>query len=369
MKILSTNRMTIKVPGKLMVAGEFAVLVPNHHLAVTAVDRFVYATIADSEDAMLSLEDFELNELYWNYEAGKVSITSTDERLSFVQVAMEITCTYLEEQGVEIDPFELSIRSELDDASGIKYGLGSSAAVVSAVVTAIIAHYTKEELDKDLIFKLAALSHVKTQGSGSGADVAASVYGGVLEYSSFQAEWLKDLYQKAESISEIIAEEWIYLSLKPIKLPETVHFCVGWTGNPASTTKLVDIILKQKMLNSIAFEEFLQNSEKAVHTLLTGMEENNHSLLFAGVKANREALAEIGRQARTSIETPLLTTLCDLAEELGGAGKPSGAGGGDCGIAFMPNESTANRLFKAWEEAGIKPLTIKSSPKGAVVEF
>lgn len=359
--------MTIKVPGKLMVAGEFAVLVPKQHLAVTAVNRFVYATIADAESGQLTLEDFGLRALGWHYHQGKIIIASDDRRLSFVQKAMEITCAYLEEQRVYVDSFELSIHSELDDESGIKYGLGSSAAVVSAVVSAIMARFSNGKLDKDVIFKLAALAHVTTQGSGSGADVAASVYGGVLKYSSFQAEWLKEEYRKADSISELLTKRWTYLELKPIMLPDTVHFCVGWTGKPASTSKLVDIILKQKDKNPIGFNTFLQNSEKAVHKLLTGMEEEDLSQLLSGVKENRLALAEIGRQADVLIETALLTTLGDMAEKFGGAGKPSGAGGGDCGIAFMPTKRQAEELFQAWEHAGIKPLAIKSHPEGAVL--
>lgn len=366
--MLGKGKLTIKVPGKLMVAGEFAVLVPYHHLAVTAVDRFVYAAIEDSPERRLSLEDFGLYHLSWHFDNDELVISSDDKRISFVQEAMRITCTYLKEQGIPIDEFHLSIRSELNDQSGVKYGLGSSAAVVSAVVTAIYARFFNGKLDKDVIFKLAALAHVRTQGNGSGADIAASVYGGVLRYSSFQAEWLLKQYEKAASISELLAVNWKYLSIKPLELPQTVQFCVGWTGSPASTVKLVDMILKLKETNPNAFEQFLQNSERAVHIFFQGMEESSSDLIFQGIKANRQALRDVGIQANAPIETPLLTTLCDLADEFGGAGKPSGAGGGDCGIAFIPGTERAAGLFDIWEKAGVKPLDIKSHPKGAVIE-
>ena len=351
-----------------MVAGEFAVLIPNHHLAVTAVNRFVYATIEDAGQRKLTLEDYQLNNLSWDYANGEVIIQSADERLSFVKEAMEVTCTYLAEAGVEIDDFNLAVRSELDDASGVKYGLGSSAAVVVAVVTAIMVRFTKDEPDKDIIFKLAALAHVNIQGSGSGADIAASVYGGILQYSSFQAEWLLQASKNVSSIHELLEMDWVYLSIKRLTLPATVSFCVGWTGKPASTTQLVSRILELKDDNPQAFEAFLLKSEQAVHTLLTGMEEENQELLFKGVKANREALATVGNKADVSIETALLGTLCDLADALGGAGKPSGAGGGDCGIAFMPSKRQAEQLFASWEKAGIKPLALTSHPEGAAIE-
>lgn len=365
---MSTNKLKIKVPGKLMVAGEFAVLVPHHHLAVTAVDRFVYAMIEDSDERLLSLKDYGLNDLRWHVAEGRISVESTDERLSFVKEAMEVTCRYLHEKGKEIEPFKLSITSELDDRSGVKYGLGSSAAVVVATVTAITARFSDSELDRDVLFKLAALAHVNIQGSGSGADVAASVYGGILQYSSFQADWLLEASKNASSIHELLEIDWVYLSVKRLMLPANVSFCVGWTGKPASTSKLVARILQLQETDPQAFASFLQKSEKAVSTLLKGIEEEDEALLFAGVKANREALAQVGKDADVAIETPLLGSLCDLAEQFGGAGKPSGAGGGDCGIAFMQKESEIDRLYAEWEKAGIKPLAIHTYPEGATVE-
>ena len=38
---LSNSSLEIRVPGKLMIAGEFAVLEPHHHLLAMAIDRFI----------------------------------------------------------------------------------------------------------------------------------------------------------------------------------------------------------------------------------------------------------------------------------------------------------------------------------------
>lgn len=350
-----------------MIAGEFAVLEPHHHLAVMAVDRFVYATLERTERASLTLHDFNLINLEWEYQDEDITIHSDDSRVNFVGSAMSLSYTYLKENAIDLQPFHLSIKSELDDESGIKYGLGSSAAVATSVVTAILKEFLPYEPSPELIFKLAALAHVKTQGNGSGADIAASSFGGLLQYSSFQAEWLRNEYMNRESITDLVEKEWTYYSSKPINMPENVYFCVGWTGKPASTSKLVDKILQLKTDNRQAFDTFLENSDRAVRNFLKGMEDGNIELLLQGVKQNREALATVGNHANTPIETPLLSRLCDLAESLGGAGKPSGAGGGDCGIAFMPSEDKAKELMLAWKEAGIKPLAIQPNVFGATV--
>lgn len=195
--------------------------------------------------------------------------------------------------------------------------------------------------------------------------MAASSYGGFLRYASFQAEWLQQAYAGAATLHELLEKDWPYFSLEPVQLPDDVHVCVGWTGKPASTKRLVDEILKLKTANSEAFQEFLTNSEKAVGDFLAGVQDADIELLLEGIRKNRHALRDVGRAADTAIETPLLETLCDLAESHGGAGKPSGAGGGDCGIAFMPSREQAERLMEAWEAAGIRPLALKPYPYGA----
>src|SRR5690625_7706145 len=96
---------------------------------------------------------------------------------------MEIALTFLQENNVSWHPFSLSIKSELDDEqSGRKYGLGSSAAVTTAAISVILQAFAPTLATKEVIFKLAAITHINIQGSGSGADIAASTYGGVLAY-------------------------------------------------------------------------------------------------------------------------------------------------------------------------------------------
>ncbi len=75
--------------------------------------------------------------------------------------------------------FELSIKSEFSH----QVGLGSSAAVTVATLAAVM-RYADLDTSKDQIFDR-ALRVVRTvqQGRGSGADLAASVFGGIVAYS------------------------------------------------------------------------------------------------------------------------------------------------------------------------------------------
>lgn len=360
------RQMTIKTPGKLMVAGEFAVLEPYHRLVVMAVDRFVYCTIKDHDKNELSLNDFDLTHLHWEYTESGVKFNCTDARIHFVKDAMTTTLTYLQEQSISIRPFSLSIKSELDDKeTGAKYGLGSSAAVVTSVVNAILTMFIGNNPSRKLIFKLAAISHIRTQGNGSGADIAASTYGGVLLYASFQADWLKRELKKETSMTKMVKKDWEFLSIKKIDFPDEVQSCIGWTGSPASTANLVQQISKLKEENRKQYEMFLRKSEHAVNLILSGMKSDDLKEFFEGITENRKALADIGKHAKVEIETEKLYKLSKEAERFGGAGKLSGAGGGDCGIAFLPRHVFCEDLYKAWSDIGIQPLQLNVCRHGS----
>ncbi|MDY5131145.1 hypothetical protein R6G99_06465 [Actinotignum timonense] len=48
-----------------------------------------------------------------------------------------------------------------------------------------------------------------------------------------------------------------------------------------------------------------------------------------------------------------MTHLCDVAAELGGAAKSSGAGGGDCGIALVGSDVDKDAVYRGWRAAVI----------------
>src|SRR5699024_7248514 len=228
------------------------------------------------------------------------------------------------------------------------------------------------------------LAHVITQGNGSGADIAASSFTGMIEYTSFQAEWLLKAYKKSTSITQLIESEWKYLSIKELSLPESVQLVVGWTGSPASTKSLVKQLRKLKDQNIIDYKSFLTSSKEAVDYILEGLKTNNQNFIYKviekikeaidyiqkriktnnqdaiykGIEKNRKALALVGQRANVEIETAKLYVLSRAAKNVAGAGKLSGVGCGDCGIAFIPTHSNIDELKDDWKQNKITPLNL-----------
>lgn len=91
----------------------------------------------------------------------------------------------------------------------------------------------------DQLFKLAAIAHFEVQGNGSLGDIATSVFGGWLEYHSFDRQWLKTARHNY-SLSELLAKNWPGLKIKSLPVFDRLNLLIGWTGSPASTSNLVD---------------------------------------------------------------------------------------------------------------------------------
>ncbi len=77
-------------------------------------------------------------------------------------------------------------------------------------------------------------------------------------------------------------------------------------------------------------------------------------------------MAALGRAADVPIVTPALHRAESLAEELGGGAKPSGAGGGDVGVAFLPDRAAAATFSSRVRAAGVNILDLNVDLEGAL---
>jgi len=66
--------------------------------------------------------------------------------------------------------------------------------------------------------------------------------------------------------------------------------------------------------------------------------------------------------------TPALARLVAAARRVGAAAKPSGAGGGDCGIALVTSAAQADAVCAAWRGEGIVPLPVAIVVEGVCHE-
>ncbi|WP_017473562.1 phosphomevalonate kinase [Amphibacillus jilinensis] len=360
---MNALRYTVRAPGKLFVAGEYAITEHQSEGIVVAVDRYLTVDIQSHRSNRLDLPQLGLTDLSWKVEDGEVKFSKKDKRLVFIKQVIETINDYVG----ELPTVHIFITSELDKRSGTKYGLGSSAALSVALVSALLLYTDEKHADRLTIFKLASIAHFKAQGNGSCADIAASTYGGWLNYRTFDKEWLSERFEHKQSTRDIVQMEWPYLQMAPLTLPNALHFLIGWTGESAATAPMVAKISKLKESDPERYHVFLNQSQAAVSRILQGFQTDDVKPLLAGIKANRQALKGIGIDAAVPIESSTLEKLIELASPYGAA-KTSGAGGGDCGIAFIKQLSDVELVRNKWKANGIEPLDLSVSHQGVTVD-
>lgn len=277
--------MTWSAPGKLFLFGEYAVL-RGAPAIVTAVDRRVTATrVGGDQYTVIGAE--------------------ADPRLP-AAVAME---TGGQPNGLEVD-----LRAMVSDRD--KIGLGSSAA--SAVVLTAAMLDTAELGD---VYPDAYHAHRAFQaGVGSGADVAASCFGGTIvarpDFEGGPPE------------------------VEPLTWPEDLLVFAVWTGKSADTRKLVDAVEStQRPLPHLS-----RLSEAAV----IAFREGDVDRLLVIARDYDDAMGNLGVGAGVIIRTRTQAKISRIVRDFGATAKPSGAGGGDVSLVFargnLDRESLAASL-------------------------
>lgn len=347
-----------KAPGKVYIAGEYAVVEPGHSAIIAAVDSFVYVDIskATQDVGTIFSNGFTKESVKWVREEGKATLLSDTKALTYVLSALQTTEAYLNEQGVCLNYQHIQIHSELDDATGHKFGLGSSGAVTVAVIQGLLSFY-EVDINDLLIYKLSVLAQMRLGVNSSFGDVAASTYSGWIHYTSFDRAFVQQ-YASRHSVKETVTTYWPKLMIKRLQVPDSLRFLVGWTGSPASSNDLVGAVQNKKEQTAEEYAAFLEESQASVLLLTHGLEENHPQKIREAIKRNRDALLQMERETNIDIETPVLKQLNDIALRNGAAAKTSGAGGGDSGIAFVFTDKQAKKIIAEWENFEIKPLPL-----------
>ncbi|MBT8079419.1 MAG: hypothetical protein KJO31_12640 [Gammaproteobacteria bacterium] len=307
------NRVHASAPGKVIVAGEYAVLHGAPAISM-AVDRRVHARIDQTAVGSSLVQakgvvegDFPFvieknGGIAWLDRPGPALVTRVLE--SFRMSGLP--------------PFRLTIDSRACcDASGTrKLGIGSSAAVTVAVAVATAGALDLGEVTVERVADI----HKRFQGgSGSGVDIATCYSGGVIRYHMSPGPELSEL-------------AW----------PQGLEFRLLWSGRAADTTASIrrvsgiaadDRPLRALLRQAAAATECWQDGAAA--EILTVLRDYT-AVLHEFDRAHGAGIFSAGHRA-----------LAECAKDAGIVYKPCGAGGGDIGIALAPAADTRLDEFVA----------------------
>ncbi|MDQ1064661.1 phosphomevalonate kinase [Streptomyces canus] len=363
-------------PGKLFVAGEYAVVEPGNPAVLVAVDRQVTVAVSGpgddagpAPDGVVVSSDLGLRSVPWRWHEGRLVVRGgydgprTRRELAHVVTAVETVGRLLTERGLPVPALDVSVSSRLHE-NGRKFGLGSSGAVTVATVAAV-ASFCGLELSRDERFRLAMLATAELDPKASGGDLAASTWGGWIAYQAPDRDFVLDLARRL-GVGRALRAPWPGHAVRRLPPPAGLTLEVGWTGEPASTASLVSGLHRRAWRGSLSHQRFVATTTDCVRSAVTALETGDRPALLRQIRRARRELARLDGEVRLGIFTPGLTALCDAAEAVGGAAKPSGAGGGDCGIALLDAGATRDitHLRRRWEAAGVLPLPVRPALEG-----
>jgi len=326
-------------PGKLVLLGEYAV-VDGAPAVVAAVDRraVVTATPAATEHWLVTapglLDEpaaFTLGpagDPRWRRPADAGRLPLLEGLLGAWQRLAGPEARSLPPLALELDTRAFFDRR---DGAPCKLGLGSSAALTVALA-AVLGRAAGADPGPAWMERLVSLHRGLQGGRGSGVDVAASLLGGVLEYARDPARGT--------------------VTTAPLALPPGLGLRCLWTGRPASTAGFLERLEARRAAAPERVGGALTILAAAARDGAAAARAGDAAGFAAAVAASWAGFEALG----AVLELPLLSAehraLKRLAEDCAVAYKPSGAGGGDLGIAVASDPSRLDELVGRARAAG-----------------
>ena len=329
---------TATAPGKAVLSGEYAVLQTAPAIAA-AVDRRVRVTVSESSGEYHSIAAPGYLEGNWLFRLSAEGAFEWRERLPGPSAFALVEEIWKSFDTASWPSLALMVDTqEFRDAStGLKLGLGSSAAV-SVALTAALQSCCAVECD---IGKMAMEAHGRYQGGeGSGVDVATSLHGGVISYRRAGAE--------------------------PLMLgwPAGLHYRYLWSGQAADTavklTKLRD--RREQGIKSDSMKLLCHSAED----VSAAWSQGDSSQILDSLPAYIAALRQFSNDHELGIFDAGHEELVQLAIDEGIVYKPCGAGGGDIGIVLTACEDSINEFCNRALQLDFRILDVALDEQGVL---
>jgi phosphomevalonate kinase len=306
---------TASAPGKLVLVGEYAVLEGAPAISA-AVNIFASATLQPVTAGKSELHIRNCGNRYeFTVAPGGVIEWSADpgDRGALLDAALQALADRdLLKESLASIILELCTRDFYSDekaGSAQKIGIGSSAAMAVAL-TSVIQDFLG---DKPTIDACLDVHSRFQQGKGSGIDVATSWFGGVI-----------GMQPNGGDVPVIEQLAW----------PQGLTVVPVWTGEPASTTVMLRRLERFKECSGDTCDSIMQRLVMASQDTCDCWRSGTADDIAAALDEYGDLLRELDAAAGIGIWSACHEKLNGMARKAGVGYKPSGAGGGDFGLAF-----------------------------------
>ncbi|KAL2267805.1 hypothetical protein VTJ83DRAFT_5082 [Remersonia thermophila] len=282
-----------------------------------------------------------------------------------------------------------------------KTGLGSSAAIVTSLTAALLAHYLPRDLfdlstpqGKRILHNLAQVAHCSAQGKiGSGFDVASAVYGSCL-YRRFSPALLSRLPAPGEpgfgpALAALVADETEGAKGRPAwdceidkdkvgaRLPPGVAIRMCDVDCGTATVSMVKKVHEWRDANPAAADEVYAGVQSKVDELAAVLRDRNVAGITPVMRGVRELMRGLGKSSGVPIEPESQEEMLDALEKVEGVlgSVVPGAGGYDAAAVVMRDDEETEARVKAFLDEWslrkgirVRLMDVKGDTEGARME-
>ncbi len=328
-------------PGKLVLVGEYAVLDGGRAIAASIDVRARAQVIAIPGAESVFLD--AANGRAWYFTCSDDGLRWVGDDPGDNGTILAAVCAEMARLpgGIDAAPaFRVSLHTETFfnriGGAWTKLGLGSSAAVLVALVGALVTELHLR-LPQDALLALCHAAHRRFQGGrGSGLDVATAVGGGVV-------------CARASSASGPV-------EASPYGWPDGLSILPIWSGVGASTRELLARFDRYRGDNPDEYRRHLARLKARSERACAAWAEGSVGDCLTAFAQYDEALRAFDQDARIGIGTAVHDDIRRLVEGQGAVYKTSGAGGGDFGLALTDSTDQLQAVRAACRKRGLTVL-------------
>lgn len=341
-------------PGKLVIAGEYAVLhgAPAVVMAIGVRAQAKVSRVAETDSIFVdSFSGHEFRFRCDQQQGLRWLDTAPGQGGRILQAVLgTLLCRMPDFRG--LPAVRISMNTDafytLVESKPRKLGLGSSAAVLVALVGALFDALSLP-IDTQEISSFCCEAHRRFQdGQGSGVDIAAAINGGVLGMRMTKPDANHSITQLA----------W----------PNGLIMVPVWSGKSASTSELLSRYDAYRHRSPEAFDRQMLNLKDRAERAYAAWVEQSLDNILTSLEEYEVELRSFDRKAAVGIITDEHEQLRRLSEQHGGRYKTSGAGGGDFGYVFTDSRDVADAVRRDFIDAGYLVLKSPLAANGLTIE-
>ena len=315
-----------QAPGKLVLSGEYITLLGSPALVI-AVDRYAIACVTIKEHGGWEISSNISPPQRFQGLSELLASTSIGLVPSLLQ-ALPNTSALPEHAHVHLDT-----RTFFENE--VKLGIGSSAAILVALAQCI-SHITNHRFQPA---ELIDIHNAIQGGRGSGLDIVSASLGGLTRF------------QQGEGVR--------------VPFPPDLYFKFVFTGHSTATKPMV-----AKFHELIAgYPKAKINEWQQLATKTVAASSSSSSTFLTQLAKLNAFVTKFDQETSLGIYSDRHREATRIAARTNTVYKPSGAGGGDMGIAMSSDPTNLNSFERQALQAGLKIVNLNMSDHGATLHF